>query len=114
MKETLKRGLVQQKVNVQIGEEYYGEAYEEKLKQFLFGYDFMKLGQAVNGKRWESASMCVRRISMEADKLGLVCFQKQLVGLRQNIARKNEQEVKNILSLIIVKRIQLQDVLKLN
>ena len=112
MREEIRTKLAQQKVNVQKGEESYGDAYEEMLRRFLFGYDFMRIGQAVNSKRWESASMCVRRMSMEADKLGLECFHRQMVGLRQNIAGRNEQEVKNILSLIIVKRIQLQDVLK--
>ncbi|MBQ7774312.1 MAG: hypothetical protein IJ379_00165 [Lachnospiraceae bacterium] len=112
MKEELKLSLQRLKINTDKGIESYGEAYEEKLKVFIGGYDFMRLGQAVNGKRWESAAMCARRMSMEADKLGLECFQRQFTGLRQNIARKDTQEVKNILSLVIVKRIQIQDVLK--
>ena len=100
------------KINVQKGEESYGAAYGEKLKQFIGSYDFMRLGQSVNACRWESAAMCIRRMSMEAEKLGLECFQRQFTGLRQNIARKDTQEVKNILSLVIVKRIQIQDALK--
>ena len=58
--------------------------------------------------------MCVRRMSMEAERLGLDCFQRQFTGLRQNIARKDTIEVKNILSLVVVKRIQIQDALKMN
>lgn len=100
------------KVNIEKGIDTYGEAYEEKLKQFLNSYDFMRLGQSVNGSRFESAAMCIRRMSMEAEKLGLECFARPFTGLRQNIARKDIQEVKNILSLVIVKRIQLQDALK--
>jgi len=109
--ETIKR-LKGLKVNVEKGMETYGESYAEKLKQFLGSYDFMRLGQAVNAGRFESAAMCIRRMSMEAEKLGLECFQRPFTGLRQNIARKDMQEVKNILSLVIVKRIQLQDALK--
>ncbi len=109
--ESIKR-LKGLKVNIEKGTENYGEAYEEKLRRFLNSYDFMRLGQAVNGGRFESAAMCIRRMSMEAEKLGLECFQRQFTGLRQNIARKDIQEVKNILSLVIVKRIQLQDALK--
>lgn len=105
-------GLERLKVNIDIGRENYGDAYEEKLKKFICGYDFMHLGQAINTKHWESAAMCIRRMSMEADKLGLDCFQRHFVGLRQNIARKDETEVKNILSLIIVKRIQIQEIIK--
>lgn len=104
--------LKQLKVDVEKGILNYGDDFEEHLRQFVNGYDFMRLGQAVNGNRWESAAMCARRMSMEADKLGLDCFQRQFTGLRQNIARKEVQETKNILSLIVVKRIQIQDVLK--
>lgn len=92
--------------------ENFGEQYEEQLRKFITGYDFMRLGQAVQNNRWESAMMSIRRMSMQAEKLGLECFQRQFVGLRQNISRKDMQETKNILSLVIVKRIQIQDVLK--
>ena len=112
MKEETRRKLEQLRINIERGQEAYGDAYEQKLKQFIQGYDFMRLGQAVNGKRWESAAMCARRMSMEAEKLGLECFQRQFTGLRQTIARKDTQEVKNLLSLVIVKRIQIQEVLK--
>lgn len=114
MQEKLKKRLLTLKVNVDKGIENYGEEYEEQLKKFINGYDFMRLGQAVNNGRFESAAMCVRRMSMEAEKLGLDCFQRQFTGLRQNIARKDTMEVKNILSLVVVKRIQLQDALKNN
>jgi hypothetical protein len=100
------------KVNTEKGMDTYGDSYEEKLKLFLNSYDFMRLGQSVNGGRFESAAMCIRRMSMEAEKLGLECLARPFLGLRQNIARKDTQEVKNILSLVIVKRIQIQNVLK--
>lgn len=112
MKEELKNKLTKLKINVAHGEVTYGDIYEEKLREFIYGYDFMRLGQAVNGERWESAAMCVRRMSMEVEKLGLDCFQRQFTGLRQNIARRDSQEIKNILSLVIVKRVQIQDALK--
>ncbi len=114
MQEAFKKKLLSLKVNVDKGIENYGDDYEEQLKKFINGYDFMKLGQAVNSGRFESAAMCVRRMSMEAEKLGLDCFQRSFTGLRQNIARKDGLEVKNILSLVIVKRIQLQDVFRSN
>lgn len=114
MQEDLKKKLLALKVNVDKGIENLGDEYEEQLKKFINGYDFMRLGQAVNGGRFESAAMCVRRMSMEAERLGLDCFQRSFTGLRQNIARKDSLEVKNILSLVIIKRIQLQDALKSN
>lgn len=100
------------KINTAVGEENFGEQYMEQLCKFMNGYDFMRLGQAVQNGRWESAMMSIRRMSMQAQKLGLECFERQFTGLRQNIARKDMQETKNILSLVIVKRIQIQDVLK--
>ena len=99
-------------INIETGMNHYGEEYIAELKKFINGYDFMRLGQAVNTKRWESAMMACRRMSMTADKLGLECFARQFQGLRQNIARKSDGEVKNILSLMIRKRIQIQNVLK--
>ena len=114
MEEELIKRLGQLKINVEKGVESYGPDYINKLQGFINGYDFMRLGQAVNSGRFESAAMCVRRMSMEAEKLGLDCFQRQFTGLRQNIARKDTIEVKNILSLVVVKRIQIQDALKMN
>ena len=99
-------------INIETGVENYDEAYLTELKKFINGYDFMRLGQAVNSNRWESAMMACRRMSMTAEKLGLECFARQFQGLRQNIARKSDAEVKNILSLVIRKRIQIQNVLK--
>jgi len=99
-------------INTEKGIENYGEEYISSLKRFINGYDFMRLGQAVNGKRWESAMMACRRMSMESEKLGLECFTRQFQGLKQNIARKSDGEVKNILSLMIRKRIQIHEILK--
>ncbi len=112
MKAELRSELLKVKINVDKGLENCGEQYEEDLRRFISGYDFMRLGQAVNHMQWESAMMCIRRMSMQAEKLGLDCFARQFTGLRQNIARKDMQETKNILSLVITKRIQIQDVLK--
>ena len=72
-------------INLEKGLENYGENYIPALKHFINGYDFMRLGQAVNSRRWESAMMACRRMSMESDKLGLDCFARQFLGLKQNI-----------------------------
>lgn len=112
MNNDLKAALTGLKINTEVGLENFGEQYEEQLERFISGYDFMRLGQAVQSKRWESAMMSIRRMSMQAEKLGLDCFQRQFTGIRQNIARKDEQETKNILSMVIVKRIQIQDALR--
>ncbi len=107
-----KNTLLSLKINADIGEENFGEQYKEELRKFINSYEFMRLGQAVQNSRWESAMMSIRRMTIQAQKLGLTCFERQFTGLRQNIARKDKQETKNILSLVIVKRIQIQDALK--
>ena len=112
MEKELRDRLIGLKINVDKGIETYAEQYDEELRKFITGYDFMRLGQTVNNMRWESAMMSIRRMSMQAEKLGLDCFHRQFTGLRQNVSRKDVQETKNILSLVIVKRIQIQDVLK--
>jgi len=99
-------------IDIQIGLDNFGDEYICALRRFINGYDFMRLGQAINSKRWESAMMACRRMSIDSEKLGLVCFTRQFNGLRQNIARKSSEEVKNILSLMIRKRIQIQGILK--
>jgi len=99
-------------INPDKGIAHYGEEYIPALKRFINGYDFMRLGQAVNSKRWESAMMACRRMAVESEKLGLDCFARQFQGLKQNIARKSDAEVKNILSLMIRKRIQIHEILK--
>ena len=99
-------------IDIMTGRENYGQDYIRELEKFIKSLDFMRLGQSVNAGRWESAMMTIRRMSMQAEKLGLVCFERQFTGIRQNIARKDAGEVKNILSLVIRKRIQIQDVVK--
>lgn len=106
----LQNELKKLKINIERGMENHGEEYEEKLLRFIKGYDFMRLGQSVNSGRFESAMMSIRRMSQQAESLGLDCFQRQFTGLRQAIARKDIQETKNILSLVIVRRIQIQNV----
>ena len=112
MNSEMKTALQRVQVDTDKGESYFAEQYEAQLRKFIGGYDFMRLGQAIQNGRWESAMMSIRRMSMQAEKLGLTCFERQFTGLRQNIARKDAQETKNILSLVVVKRIRIQDVLK--
>lgn len=99
-------------INIQKGYERYGDEYLTALRAFINGYDFMRLGQAVNKGQWESARMACRRMSMKAEALGLECFGRQFLGLRLSLASKNDREAKNILSVIMPKRIQIQKILK--
>lgn len=92
--------------------EYEDETlFLEEVKAFLKSYDFMQLGHAVNRKQWQSAGMKIQKMSAKAKKLGMTGWQNLLMGIKQNIACKNEREALQILSLITAKRVKLLNLL---
>lgn len=92
--------------------EYEDETlFLEEVKAFLKSYDFMQLGYAVNRKQWQSAGMKIQKMSAKAKKLGMTGWQNLLMGIKQNIACKNEREALQILSLITAKRVKLLNLL---
>lgn len=99
-----------QAVGVRIPEES-GAFYEEELKGFLNGTDFLKLGQAINRGQWESAMMCVRRMQQKAQHLGLAGLERPLMGIRQTIVHKNATEAKQLMAILTQKRVQLRNIL---
>ena len=72
----------------------------------------MRIGQSIQHEKWDSAMMTTRRLTQTLQQLEFTEFDRQLTGLRQNISRKNKEECKNILSIIIAKRIKLLQNLK--
>ena len=92
--------------------EYEEESlFVEEVRGFLRSYDFMQLGQAINRKQWQAAGMKIQKMSAKAKKLGMTGWNNQLMGMRQNIARKNDSEALQILSLLITKRVKLLNIL---
>ena len=83
-----------------------------KQKAFLKGLDFMKLGQAINHEQWQSAAMIIQRMSKNAKDAGIREFDRLFTGIRQNINRKNAYEAKQLLSLVINKRVQMLNQVK--
>ena len=71
----------------------------------------MQLGQAVNRKQWQAAGMKIQKMSVKAKKLGMIGWENQFIGMKQNIARKNEREALQILSLMTTKRVKLLNLL---
>lgn len=86
----------------------------DKQKAFLSGLDFMKLGQAINHEQWQSAAMIIQRMSKNAKDAGVGEFDRLFTGIRQNINRKNTYEAKQLLSLVVNKRVQLMNRSKQN
>ena len=72
--------------------------------EFLRSMDFMRLGQAINHKQWQSASMIVRRLDDTAREAGINDFERAFTGLRQSINRKDEHEAKQIMAIVVNKR----------
>lgn len=78
--------------------------YTKEQVAFFKSLDFMKLGQAVNRGQWQSAAMTVRRMDLRAKEIGLSEFERNFTGIRQCINRKDIQEAKQILAVVINKR----------
>ena len=80
---------------------------EQDVIQFIKGYDFMRLGQAVSHHQWQAAAMTIRRMEMQAKKPELACFARQFAGIRQAIMRKDGNEAKQILAQVTARRVRM-------
>jgi hypothetical protein len=78
--------------------------YTEEQIAFLKCMDFMRLGQAIDHKQWQSASMIVRRLDDMAREAGINDFERAFTGIRQSVNRKDMAEAKQILSIVVNKR----------
>ena len=72
--------------------------------EFLKCLDFMRLGQALNREQWQAAAMTIRRLDMKAKEVGLTDFERNFTGIRQCINRKEGNEAKQILAVVINRR----------
>lgn len=86
--------------------------YVRELERFLRSYDFMRLGQGINHGQWNAAQMRSAGMNRMAMKLGLVSWSRQLQGIRQAAAAKNGEEAKQLLALIISRRVKLMETLE--
>ncbi|MBQ9991702.1 MAG: hypothetical protein IJP31_12330 [Lachnospiraceae bacterium] len=72
--------------------------------EFYKSQDFMRLGQAISRKQWQSAAMIIRRMDTRAKEAGIAEFEKNFTGLRQCINRRDDREAKQILAMVVNKR----------
>ena len=79
-------------------------SYSKEQIEFLKSLDFMRLGQAINREQWQSATMIIRRMDMKVKEVGFDDFERNFTGIRQCINRKDGQEAKQILAVVINKR----------
>ena len=78
--------------------------YTKEQIEFLKSLYFMKLGQAINREQWQAAAMTIRRLDMKAKEVGMNEFERNFTGIRQCINRKDGNEAKQILAVVINKR----------
>lgn len=79
---------------------------------YINSLDFMKLGQAINHEQWQAAAMIVRRMDMKAKEVEIDGFERQYTGIRQYINRKDKVQAKQVLSIVINKRVQIMKQMK--
>lgn len=87
------------------------DLFLNEVKTFIHSYEFMQLGQAVNRKQWQAAGMKIQKMSAKAKRLGMIGWENQFTGMKQNIARKNDREALQILSLMTTKRVKILNLL---
>ena len=78
--------------------------YTKEQINFLKSLDFMRLGQALNREQWQAAAMTIRRLDMKAKEVELNDFERNFTGIRQCINRKDGNEAKQILAVVVNKR----------
>ena len=81
--------------------------YTQEQQTFIKSLDFMKLGQAIDHEQWQSAAMIIRRMDNKAKEVELMGFERQFTGLRQCINRKDKAQAKQVLSIVVNKRVQI-------
>lgn len=113
MKEEIKKEIQAVGVEIQKGIMELGEeVYQKELVCFLKGMDFAKLGYAINGQHWESAIMCTKRMLKTVTRLHIHCMQQLLQQINQAVISKKDKEAKQILALIVQKRVVLLKIIK--
>ena len=78
--------------------------YTKEQIEFLKSLDFMRLGQALNREQWQSAAMTIRRLDLKAKEVQMNDFERNFIGIRQCINRKDGNEAKQILAVVVNKR----------
>ncbi len=78
----------------------------EALRAFLEGYDFMKLGQAINRGQWNIAMMILQRMDASVQKFGIRCMIQHLKAVRLAVLGRNVKQAKQALAALIGKRVQ--------
>ena len=87
------------------------EQYILKVKNFLAGNDFMRLGHCIQGKQWHLVLSNSNRLKQHCTELGITCFDAYLRALRDAARHQNVNDALQVMSRITVTRVQLRNLL---
>lgn len=87
------------------------EEYLKKLRAFLEGQDFLKLGYALNGGQWDLAMLRINKMRTKTKELGITCFDHHFGLIRGAVLRRSRTEALQILTRITAKRVALRNIL---
>lgn len=87
------------------------EQYIQRVRSFLQGQDFIKLGHCIQGKQWNLVMSNGNRLKMHCEELGITCFDVQLKGIRDAARHRDVNEALQIMSRITTKRVQIRNLL---
>lgn len=73
---------------------------------FMRSRDFMKLGMAVESGNWQIAHMTVNRMQKICKEAAVSDFERNLISLKQCIAARNKESCKDILAVMVGKRVK--------
>jgi len=78
-----------------------GRQFMEQVRVFMNSFVFLQLGQAIQKKQWQVASMKSMKLTKEIQRLGIVKVTPAMTRIRQNINQRNRQEALQGLSALI-------------
>jgi hypothetical protein len=84
----------------------------EAEKEFLDGYDFMRLGQSINHENWSGAGMAAQRMQAKAAAAGMDDFVRLLRNLKMAIGHKEKKVALDLLAQITAKRVHMLNSMK--
>ena len=87
------------------------DAYLQKVRVFLLGQDFLRLGHCIQGKQWHLVMSNSAKIKQQCIDLEITCFDNYLQGIRDAARGRNVNEAQQIMCRITAKRVQLRKLL---
>ena len=80
---------------------------QKKMIEFLKGPFFMRLGHQMQGNNWQGMCMGIRNMQQKCKELGITAFDRHLLQLRDAAMHRNINACKQILAMMVAKRVQL-------